>query len=327
MKAAYYAQYGAARAVLQIGDLPDPEPGPGEVRVRVRYSGINPSDCNRRAGTRDRPGYPLIVPHSDGAGEIDAVGTGVSRDRVGERVWIWNAQRARPFGTAAEYVALPSAQAVRLPDGTSLEDGACIGVPAMTAYFSLFDAGPLAGRDVLVTGAAGACGSYAVQFARLAGARTLVATVSSDEKARVAADAGAALVVNYRTEDVAARVMEATEGRGIDVVSEVDFGGNLSTTLAVMKVGCFIGAYASKGAPEPTLPFYPLLFSNVLVRFIQCYAMPDGLRTSGTRDLTRWCEEGRIRHPRQTVLPVSEVARAHELVESGAVIGKVLLRI
>jgi NADPH2:quinone reductase len=327
MKAAFYTRYGAAGDVLQVGDLPDPQPGPGEVRVRVRYSGINPSDCNRRAGIRDRPGYPLIVPHSDGAGEVDAVGDGVSRERIGERVWIWNAQRERPFGTAAEYVALPSEQAVHLPDATSLEDGACLGVPAMTAYFSLFDAGPVEGRDVLVTGAAGACGSYAAQFARLAGARTLVATVSSDEKARLAQEAGAPVVVNYRTEDVAARVMEVTDGRGVDVISEVDFGGNLETSLAVAKVGCFIGAYASKGAPEPVLPFYPLLFRNVLVRFIQCYAMPDALRADGTRDLTRWCEEGRIKHPRKTVLPLAAAAKAHEFVESGAVIGKVLLSI
>jgi len=227
----------------------------------------------------------------------------VGSERLGEKVWIWNAQRQRPFGTAAEYVALPSEQAVQLPRGASLEDGACFGVPAMTAYFSLFDDGPLEGRDVLVTGAAGACGIYAAQFARLGGACTLIATVSGEEKARIAAQAGAPVVVNYRTQNVAARVMEVTEGRGGDVISGGDFGGNLGTTLAVMKVGCYVGAYASKGAPEPTLPFYPLLFKNVLVRFIQCYAMPDALRAQGTRDLTRWCEEGRLKHPSKTICP------------------------
>ena len=326
MRAAYYTAYGAARDVLTVGELPDPRPGPGEVRVRVRFSGINPSDCNRRLGIRDRPGYPVIIPHSDGSGEVDAVGEGVARERIGEKVWIWNAQRGRPFGTAAEYVALPSAQAVKLPEGATLEDGACFGVPAMTAYYSLFDDGPLEGRDVLVTGGAGAVGFYAVQFARLAGARTLIATVSSEEKARLAASAGAPVVVNYRTDDVAKRVLEATEGGGVDHISEVDFGGNLATTLAVMKVGCAIGAYASKGAPEPVLPFYPLLFNNVVVRFIQCYAMPDAMRERAHHDLSRWSEEGRLKHLPAKVMPLEEVAAAHELVERSAFIGKVMLQ-
>src|SRR5262249_36646426 len=161
-----------------------------EVRVRIRYSGINPSDCNRRRGTRDRPGYPLIIPHSDGAGEIDRVGEGISRARIGERVWTWNAQRGRAFGTAAEYVALPAPQTVAMPAGVPLELGAGFGVPAMTAYFSLFSDGPLDGREVLVTGAAGAVGLYAAQFARLGGAQSLVGTVSSAAKAEVAAAAG-----------------------------------------------------------------------------------------------------------------------------------------
>lgn len=325
MKAAYFTDFGPARDVLRVGELPDPQPGPGEVRVRVRFSGINPSDCNRRAGTRDRPSYPLIIPHSDGAGEIDSVGEGVSSGRIGEEVWIWNAQRGRPFGTAAEFVALPAHQAVPLPDGVSLEVGASLGVPAMTAYFSLFDDGPLEGRDVLVTGGAGAVGFYAVQFARLAGARTLITTISSDAKAKIVADVGAPVIVNYRDENVAERVMQATGGRGIDHISEVDFGGNLPTTLAVMKVGCAIGAYASKGATEPTLPFYPFLFNNVLVRFIQCYAMPAQLRATAMQDLGRWCEQGALKHPARQIFKLEEIAIAHELVEQGGFIGKIML--
>jgi NADPH:quinone reductase-like Zn-dependent oxidoreductase len=197
----------------------------------------------------------------------------------------------------------------------------------MTAYYSLFDNGSLDGRDVLVTGGAGAVGFYAVQFARLAGARTLVATVSSDDKARMAVRAGAKAVVNYRTEDVAGRIMEVTDGRGVDHISEVDFGGNLSITLAVMKVGCAIGAYASKGAPEPALPFYPLLFSNVVVRFIQCYAMPDGMRERAHADLAGWCRQGKLEHLPTKVLPLEEVAAAHELVERSGFVGKVMLRL
>src|SRR5215510_11942189 len=281
MKAAYYRSYGAASQVLELGELPDPEPGPGEVRVRVRYSGVNPSDCNRRSGTRDRPGYPLIIPHSDAAGEIDKVGAGVDKARIGERVWTWNAQRGRPFGTAAEFVCLPSAQAVAMPAGVPLELGAGFGVPAMTAYFSLFSDGPLEGRDVLVTGAAGAVGLYAAQFAHLAGARSLVATVSTGVKAEIARAAGVPVVVNYKTENVAERVLQATDKRGVARISEVDFGGNLVTTLQVMRESTVIGTYASRGQEQPTLPFYPLLFANIVVRFIQCSLILGQLREAG----------------------------------------------
>jgi NADPH2:quinone reductase len=309
--------------VLEVGELPDPEPGPGEVRVRIRYSGVNPSDCNRRRGGRDRPGYPLIIPHSDGAGEIDKIGAGVAAGRLGERVWTWNAQRGRAFGTAAEFVCLPSAQAVPMPAGVPLELGAGFGVPAMTAYFSLLADGPLAGRDVLVTGAAGAVGLYAAQFARLAGARSLIATVSSAGKAEIARAAGVPVVVDYRREDVAERVLAATEKRGVDRISEVDFGGNLPATLAVMQPSCVIGAYASRGAEQPTLPFYPLLFANVVVRFIQCSLILGELREAGIRDLGRWA--GELVHPTPKMLPLADIAAAHELVESGTVVGKVML--
>ncbi|HEU0061600.1 MAG TPA: NADPH:quinone reductase [Hyphomicrobiaceae bacterium] len=325
MKAAYYRGYGAAREVFELGELPDPEPGPGEVRVRVRYSGVNPSDCNRRSGSRDRPGYRLIIPHSDGAGEIDRVGAGVDKARIGERVWTWNAQRGRPFGTAAEFVCLPSAQAVPMPEAVDLALGAGFGVPAMTAYFSLFADGPLAGRDVLVTGAAGAVGLYAAQFAHLGGARSLIGTVSGEAKAAIARDAGVPVVVNYRQENVAERVLAATAGRGVDRISEVDFGGNLATILKVMREGTIVGTYASRGEEEPTLPYYPFLFANIVVRFVQCSLILGELREAGIRDLGRWSAEGRLRHPAPTILPISEIARAHELVESKRVIGKVIL--
>jgi NADPH2:quinone reductase len=152
-----------------------------------------------------------------------------------------------------------------------------------------------------------------------------VTTVSTEAKAQVAADAGVPVIVNYRSEGTADRIMQATGGRGVDRISEVDFGGNLRTTLAVMKPSCDIGAYASKGNPEPTLPFYPLLFNNIVVRFIQCHAMPKDLRLCGMRDLARWCEQGSLSHPATKVLPLDEAATAHELVEQGAVVGKILL--
>ncbi|MGL4280395.1 MAG: NADPH:quinone reductase, partial [Albidovulum sp.] len=184
MKAVWYEGFGPAEKVLHHGDLPDPAPGPGEVLVRLHASGINPSDVKLRAGMRAGAvmGWPRIVPHSDGAGVIEDVGAGVDPARIGERVWIWNGQWQRPFGTAAEFIALPSEQAVRLPETTSFAEGACFGIPAMTAWFALFADGPIAGKTVLVTGGAGSVGRYACQMARLAGAR-VIATVSSPEKA------------------------------------------------------------------------------------------------------------------------------------------------
>ncbi|UUZ67322.1 alcohol dehydrogenase catalytic domain-containing protein [Polaromonas sp. P2-4] len=180
MKAAWYSRNGEARDVLQVGELPDPQPGPGEVRVRLATSGVNPSDVKSRRG---RPlSNERVVPHSDGAGVVDAVGAGVSASRIGERVWIWNGQWQRSMGTACEAIALPEAQAVELPKGTSFDAGACLGIPALTAVQAVHLAGPLAGRDVLITGAGNAVGHYVTQLATQAGAR-VIGTVGSEAKA------------------------------------------------------------------------------------------------------------------------------------------------
>ena len=325
MRAAWYERNGPARDVLEVGEIGTPEPGPGEVLVRIRASGVNPSDWKTRSGSRPMAG-PRVVPHSDGAGVIDEVGPGVEPMRLGERVWVWNAQRGRPFGTAAEFVALPAAQAVRLPDGTPLEAGACLGVPAMTAYFALFADG-VTGLDVLVTGGAGAVGHYAVQFARHAGAQTTITTVSGPAKAAHAASAKPDAVIDYRRKDVAGRIMDATGGRGIDRIAEVDFGGNLAVTRAVLKDNGVIGAYASRGAEEPVLPFYPLMFKNVTLRLLQCYAMPAALRAAGTEDVTRWAEAGALVHAVGRIFRLDDIVSAHEAVEQGTVIGKVLVAV
>ena len=178
MRAAWYEANGTARDVLRIGEIPDPEPGPGEVRVRLRASGVNPSDVKTRGGSRPMSG-PRIIPHSDGAGTIDAVGPGIPQSRIGERVWIWNGQWKRPFGTAADMIALPAEQAVKLPEGTGFAEGACLGIPALTAYRALATDGGVSGASVLVAGGAGAVGHYAVQMAKLMGAREVGATVCS----------------------------------------------------------------------------------------------------------------------------------------------------
>ena len=325
MKAVWYERFGAADDVLTYGDMPDPAPGPGEVLVRLKATGINPSDVKLRAGAR--PGavmqYPRVIPHSDGAGVIEAVGEGVDKARVGERVWVWNAAWQRAFGTAAEYVALPSAQAVRLPDTTSFAEGACLGIPAMTAWMAVLGDGPVAGKTVLVTGGAGTVGRYACQMARLAGAR-VITTVSSEAKAK---HSTADDWINYRNTDVANAVMEMTGGEGVDRIVEVDFGANQDTSLAVLKPGSTIAAYASAADMAPELQFYPFMFKNIRLHLLICYQLTGAARRSGEAQLTEWLEAGVLSH---AVVPggsLKDCAKAHDLVASGDKLGTVVLDI
>lgn len=326
MRAAWYEAVGPAAEVIRIGQLPDPEPGPGEVLVRVKASGVNPHDVKKRRGARGGPEYPRVVPHHDGAGVVERVGPGVPADRVGQRVWLYNAQWGRPFGTAAEYVALPAALAVPLPPGTSFAEGACLGIPAMTAHRCVFADGPVYGQTVLVAGGAGAVAGYAIQFAKGAGAE-VIATVSSDEKAAAAREAGADHVVDYRREDVAARVREITDGEGVDRIIEVDFGRNLALDRAVIKPNGTIAAYASEGDREPTLPFYPMMAAGITVRLVLVFVMPESALRRAAADITRALARGRLHHRIAARFPLEELAAAHEAVETGRLIGKVVVEI
>ena len=325
MKAVWYEKFGPADEVLQFGELPDPEPAADEVLVRLETSGVNPVDVKRRLGGRGEMSAPRVVPHFDGAGVIAAVGTGVDAGRVGERVWIYGAQWQRDFGTAAELVALPAEQAVTLPDSASFDEGACLGIPALTAYPAVFADGGVQGQTLLITGGAGCVGRYAVQFARLGGART-IATVSNDEKAELATSAGAEHVVNYREEDVAARVAEITDGAGVDRIVEVEFGGNLATSVKVLKVGGVIATYASQAAPTPSVPFYELMYKSIVVRHVLTFQVPDELLQRALADISRWLAADELSHHVGETYALSETIAAHQAVESGAV-GKVLLRI
>lgn len=327
MQAAFYEHTGAAREVLVLGELPTPAPGPGEVRVKLVTSGVNPSDVKSRAGLRTKTlPFPRIVPHSDGAGVIDAVGAGVPRTRLGERVWTWNAAWKRPSGTAAEYVVLPSEQAVRLPDSVPFEVGACLGIPALTALHAVRMDGGVAGKTVLVTGGAGAVGHYAIQMARLAGAEQVIATVSNADKAAVAEQAGADLVLDYRSDDVAARVLEATDGEGADRVIDVDFAANVNESLAAVRQEGDIVVYGS-GKPEIAVPFFPAIVKNVRLRFFIVYNLAPGDRAAAIAQLMRWLEQGCLTHHIAARLPLARIAEAHELVESGRALGKVVLDI
>lgn len=327
MKAAFYERTGAARAVLRVGELPTPQPSPGEVRVKLACSGVNPSDVKSRAGLRSSVlAFPRIVPHSDGAGVIDAVGPGVSPARVGERVLTWNAAWKRASGTAAQYVVLPSEQAVVLPATVSFEIGACLGIPAFTALHAVRMDGGVSGKTVMITGGAGAVGHYAIQMAKLAGAQRVIATTSSADKAALARQAGADLVLDYRRDDVAARVLQATDGIGADRVIEVDFAANVNASLAAVRPEGDIVVYGS-GKPEIAVPFFPAIQKNVRVRFFIVYNLTPEDRVAAVAQLTAWLKDGRLQHNLATVLPLDAVAEAHELVEGGRAIGNVVLQI
>lgn len=323
MKAAWYDECGAAADVLQLGHVEIPEPGSGELRVRMGASGINPVDFKMRMGGRGKPPASRVIPHHDGAGVIDAVGEGVSEERVGERVWLYEAAWQRSSGTAAEAVVVPAHLAVPLPDGTSFEEGACLGIPAMTAHRSVHASGEVHGKVLLVTGGAGAVGHYAIQFAKMAGAH-VITTVSNEEKAALAKAAGADLVLNYKTEDVAARVKEFTKGEGVDSISEVEFGGNLETSLRVLKVGGSINAYASEADPEPKIPFYRMLYKGITLNHVIVFAMPEEAKRRAIEDITSGLVAGTLAHQVGMAFSLDDIAAAHEAAEAG-VQGKVVI--
>ncbi|QSX74972.1 NADPH:quinone reductase [Lysobacter arenosi] len=327
MRAAAYSRTGPARDVLAIIDKDRPEPGPGEVRVRVAWSGVNPSDVKARAGTRSSTlPYPSVVPHSDGAGVVDALGEGVPAQRLGERVWIWNGAWGRADGTAAEWIVLPSAQAVALPDAVALDVGANFGIPALTACHAVMVDGGVAGKRVLVAGGAGAVGHYAVQMARLSGASQVIATVSSAEKAERARAAGADAVIDYRSEDVVARVGEETGGHGVDCIIEVDFAANAEQDFAMLAPEGRIVVYGS-GASEIKVPFVPAILKNVRLSFFIVYNLSGADRAAAIERLHEWAATGALQHAIALRLPLEEIAQAHEAVESGRVMGNVLLSI
>ena len=327
MQAAFYERTGAAKEVLRIEEVPTPAPGPGEVRVRVAWSGVNPSDVKSRAGTRSRAlPFPRIIPHSDGAGVIDQLGAGVPARRVGERVWIWNAAWMRPSGTAAQYVVLPSEQAVSLPDNTDLAAGACLGIPALTAYHSITVDGGVQGKRVLVAGGAGAVGHYAIQLAKIKGARQVIATVSGPEKAALARQAGADLTLNYKTDDLLSATREATGGRGIDRIVDVDLAANIHTDIALLRPYGDVVVYGSAAADIP-VPFSAAIRKGLHLYFFIVYNLPTDVRSQAIEDLSLLLEGDRLIHTIAARLPLAQIAEAHDLVESGRIMGNVVLEV
>jgi NADPH:quinone reductase len=325
MKAVWYERTGPAPEVLTFGEIPTPSAGPGEVRVRLKASGVNPADVGRRGGSYRAMEYPRVIPNSDGAGIIEQVGDDVVHLRIGQRVWLFNGQRnGRAFGTAAEYIALAEHLVTPLPDHLSFAEGATLGIPGMTAWCCVYGDGPVAGQTVLVTGGAGAVGHYAVQFAKWGGAR-VIATVSSETKAEQARLAGADLVVNYRTDDVVAKVMAFTAQRGVNRVVDVDFGGNIATTLKAMAMNSTIAVYATNGNRTPTVPMRDLMEKCIALRALVLFALPPPLLAAAQADITKWLMAGKRIHNIAAQFALSDTAQAHLAVEKGDKVGTVIV--
>ena len=326
MQAAFYSRQGPAQEVMEYGEQPLPEPAAGEVRVRLHASGVNPSDWKVRKGGFGRALIaPLIIPHSDGAGVIDAVGEGVPATRIGERVWIWNGQWKRPFGTAAQYIALPSAQAVVLPSHLGYPEGACLGIPALTAMHAVRLAEAKAGMNILIVGGAGAVAYYAIQMAKARGA-TVLTTVSSAAKEKLARAAGADHTINYRTEDVGARVKALTAGAGVDAVIEMDFSANAKTYPQILKPRSHVIVYGMSSG-EAMVPSLWLMANSIALKFFLIYEITPEQREAALGELTDLLTKATLKHCIGSRLPLREAAIAHDLIEQGSVVGNVVLDI
>lgn len=320
MRAWWYEQAGVADQVLRQGERETPEPAPGEVRVKIAHSAVNPTDAKRRAIGRELDQFPLIIPNNDGSGIIDAVGDDADASRIGERVWIFGAQSGRPMGTAADYCVLPTRQARHLPDAVSLEDGACLGVPAVTAHRGCFADGPIDGKTVLITGGTGRVGRYAVQMAKLGGA-SVIATAGSAEKADHLRALGADHVVNYRDDDLAEAVAEATAGAGVDRFIDVAFGTNIGLAPKLVKANGVVTSYGSDAVAKPEIPFYPLMYANILLRPFAIFAMPSTAQDAAFEAIEGWLTAGRLSHVVGRRFAFDEMPAAHQAIEAGDFMG------
>ena len=327
MKASWYETFGAPAETINTGQKPAAVAGPGEVLVRLKTSGVNPSDVKKRAGA-----FPtllddgFVIPHSDGAGVVEAVGGGVDSTRVGERVFVYQAQYGRRFGTAAEYVALDSSRAPGLPANTSFAIGACIGIPVMTAHRCVCADGEVNGQTIVVTGGAGRVGFYAIQWAKYFGA-TVIATASNPDDEKACLEVGCDYVVNHRDENWGEQVLACTHGKKVDRVIDVEFGANLSQVLHFIRTGGTIVTYSSTQVPDPKLPFLQMMFMDLSIRMVIVYAMPEPAKAQAIADTVRLLEANELRHRIAHSLPFHEIVKSHQLIEQGGFRGCVVVNI
>lgn len=325
MRAITYDRFGEASEVLTLTDLPMPAPAAGEVLIRLKTSGVNPSDIRARAGGRPgvtKPPFPKIIPHSDGAGVVEAVGEGVDVARIGKRVWVWNGQWQRAFGTAAEFISLPAGQAVDLPDHVSFEEGAILGIPGLTAVHAVLGGGPVAGKTVLISGGAGTVGRIAVQVAKASGARVLT---TARPAAHADLKALGAEVFDYSAPDLADQILAVTGGTLVDRIVEVEFGKNADTNAQVIAERGAIAAFGSALDMTPVMPFYPLMFKAVNIDLVLVYLLGAAERAAAIESLTDLLNRNALDLRIADVMPLEDCARAHDLISSGQRTGSVVL--
>ena len=322
MQAVYYERNGTARDVLCVGEVETPHAGAGEVRIKLAVSGVNPSDVKSRQGTTRKIAYPRVIPHSDGAGVIDEVGAGVSKSRVGERVWIWNGQWKRPFGTAAEFIVLPAAQAVPLPDKASFEAGACLGIPAMTAVHAVTLANVTKDMTLFVSGGAGAVSQYVIQFAKAKGAN-IITTVSSADKAKTAQEAGADATIDYKRENVGERVMDITGKHGVDAIIELDLTANAKLIPGILRPKGSVTIYGT--GPDVSLPAAFCLVNSIRLQFFLVYELDAGERERALSAINDAIQAGQLlNRVAQPTYALADTMAAHEAVERGT-LGNVIV--
>jgi NADPH2:quinone reductase len=330
VRAAWYERRGPARDTLVVGEMPDVQARPGEVRIAVSVSGLSPGDVKKRSGWQGSPmPYPRVIPHSDGAGTIDALGDGVDPARLGQRVWCYGAQSYRPFGTAAEFVAVPSELAVPLPDAGSdsgdrelAEQAACLGIAGITGYRAVFADGSADGLVVLVHGAAGGVGSIATQMAVRDGA-SVIAVVRPAQMER-ARQLGAAHVFASDDPDLSASI-RAVAPNGVHRIAEVDLSDHIELDADVIAIGGVISSYSSS-ADRPTLPYWKLGFADTTLRLLGSDDFPPNVKSHAAQQLTTALVDGSLRSSIAERVPLADIARAHELVERG-VNGRVIVTI
>jgi NADPH2:quinone reductase len=323
MLAGWYEKGGAAEKVIEVGEMETPRPAAGEVLIRLRASGINPSDYKKRGASASLE-FPRVVPHSDGAGIVEALGAGVSDFHAGDRVWVFNAQWKRAMGTAAQFIALPAPLVRPLPQNASFVEGACFGIPAMTGYRAVFADGPVKGKTIYVPGGTGRVGAYAVQFAKWGGAR-VIASVSGDEKAKIARELGADVVLNRQKGDLETAILAATDNAGVDRIAEVEFAGNLPLDEKILAEHGTICSFGAGRSPKAELSISGRRARNMSIRFIFVYLLDEAARIETCAGINKAASEGALQHRIAATFPLRDLAKAHAFAEAQTGTGHVVV--